>query len=119
MQISPHLRKSSDGYIFFCPGCQEAHKYVTDGSWGAGRGWTFNGNLASPSFTPSLRLFERIPPSKQVNGQAEHTFCHLFVTDGKINFCGDCDHELNGQQGVPLPELPDFMQDDKYGDGNP
>ena len=111
MQVSPHLRKSSNGYIFYCPGCKEAHAYVTDGS----RGWTFNGDLAAPSFTPSLRLFEVVSESPRV----EHTFCHLFVTDGKINFCNDCDHELNGKQGVPLPELPDFMQGDKYGDCNP
>ena len=30
--------------------------------------------------------------------------CHLFVTDGKIIYCGDCTHELSGQT-VDLPNI--------------
>ena len=33
--------------------------------------------------------------------------CHHFVTEGKIQFCGDCTHALRGQ----TVELPDFPAD--------
>jgi hypothetical protein len=112
-QISPKLRRGAGIYVFYCPGCKEAHSYRVDMPDHLVKDrpcWTFNGNVDSPSFTPSLRLFVRL------EGGGEKTLCHLFVTDGKIIYCGDCDHELNGQT-VDLPDLPDFMQGDKYGDG--
>lgn len=108
-QVSKYLRQSSQGYIFYCPGCKEAHHYWTKPE--RGHVWAFNGNVERPTFTPSLRLFE-------TDNGVEHTICHLFVTDGQIIFCGDSNHDLKGKT-VPLPELPDWMAGDVYGDGNP
>ena len=115
MQITPKLRRSSAGYIHYCPGCQEAHSYITDE--GHRVRWQFNGNLEAPTFTPSMRLFEaaHVDEGKPVG---EHTLCHYFLTDGRIQFLSDCDHALAGQT-VDLPDLPNYMQGDKYGDGNP
>lgn len=76
-------------YRFYCPGCKCDHSYDcrTDG----GRpSWTFNGDLELPTFTPSLLYPDRV--------------CHLFVTDGRIQYLGDCTHELAGHQ-VDLPEI--------------
>lgn len=120
MQISKHLRKSSVGYLFYCPGCKEMHHYVTEPK-SLGPKWTFNGNVEKPTFKPSLRLFTT--DDEDDNGQklpqpVERTICHLFVTDGQIIFCGDSDHDLKGQT-VALPELPDFASGERYGDGNP
>ena len=68
-------------YMFYCPGCQEYHAYrVPD--------WTFNGNMDRPTFTPSLLHSGKDYPGNQ---------CYLFVTDGKIHYCSDCDHSLAGQ----------------------
>lgn len=128
MQISPKLRKSSDGYLFYCPACEEAHKFRCVPEVGELPNWEFNGNIASPSFTPSLLHFQSYrawteadgPPRRLVrlpDGQ-RITICHLFVTDGKIVYCGDNPHALNGQT-IDLPDLPEWMQSDKYGDGNP
>ena len=91
------------GYRFYCPGCQRAHHYYT----GPGQ-WTFNENLEKPTFTPSLRVFVPAHDNPDMPGQrvAEKTVCHLFVTDGNIVYCGDCDHALNGQT-VPLPDWPE------------
>jgi len=33
------------------------------------------------------------------------TTCHYFITDGKIEFCGDSPHKLAGQI-VDLPDWP-------------
>ncbi len=73
-------RENPETYLFHCPGCDFPHVYYV----GPGQ-WTFNGDLNKPSFTPSL--LNTWPDGR----------CHLYVTDGKIIYCGDCSHGLAGQ----------------------
>jgi hypothetical protein len=49
--------------------------------------WMCNNNVIEPTFTPSLL----------VNATDPALFCHLFLTDGKIQFLGDCFHDLKNQ----------------------
>ena len=83
------------GYAFYCPGCKWAHMFYISGP----TIWKFDGNLESPTFTPSLlnRAPNHANPAQRV--------CHLFLTAGKLHFCGDCTHSLAGQT-VDLPEYP-------------
>jgi hypothetical protein len=57
--------------------------------------------MESPTFTPSLLVNAFHPPSR----------CHLFITDGKIQFCGDCVHGLAGQ----TVEMVDVDDDEQAG----
>jgi len=75
--ISAKLRTAVDAYLFYCPGCQEYHQVPRDGRW------QFNGNLDSPTFTPSI-----------VTGASLGRTCHIFITDGRIHYLGDCHHSL-------------------------
>ena len=103
---------------FNCPGCGETHVLpVAPAASGMPRPvWGFNGNGDAPTFTPSVLArdghhadgdakecwctyearFGRPPPFKC-------GICHSFVTDGMIQFLGDCTHALAGQT-VPLPD---------------
>jgi hypothetical protein len=82
------------GYVFHCPGCEHGHIYYVSGPMV----WSFNGDLASPSFTPSLlNTCKPHPDPKQRR-------CHLFLTAGKLHFCRDCSHDLAGQV-VDLPDM--------------
>lgn len=78
--VYPH--KNSTGYLFYCPGCKEEHLYsvCTDGTRPT---WAFNGDMEKPTFTPSLFMPDRV--------------CHLFMTDGRIQYLSDCTHHLAGQ----------------------
>jgi hypothetical protein len=49
--------------------------------------WTWNGDVEKPTLKPSILT----------NGSEGMPRCHSFVTDGKIKFLNDCDHELAGQ----------------------
>jgi hypothetical protein len=110
---------ASKGYLFFCPGCQELHQYDNR--------WTFNGDMDKPTFQPSLKYGpswstpkgwdpDKAPKNEdgslktqengKVIGAVERT-CHLFMTDGKIQFLGDCSHDLKGQT-VDCPEIPEW-----------
>lgn len=56
-----------------------------------GSGWGWNGSLEAPTLNPSvLSRWEGGDPF------IKHV-CHSFVTDGMVNFLGDCTHELAGQ----------------------
>jgi hypothetical protein len=93
------------GWMIQCPACQCGHLF--------GPGWTFNGDQERPTFTPSMlvRSGHYAPGHKDGAGcwctyNAEHpdqpapfvcSVCHSFVTDGRIQFLGDCTHAMAGQ----------------------
>jgi hypothetical protein len=83
--------------MFWCPGCKNGHVFYTNAP--DYPQWTFNGNLEKPTFTPSLLAYHT------ENGQ-QITLCHLFLTNGQIQFLGDCPHELKNQT-VPLKPFPE------------
>jgi hypothetical protein len=83
-------------YVFHCPGCKCAHGVTTQGYKQEPR-WTWNESMDAPTFKPSI-LCNRDDPA---------TRCHSFVTDGKIQFLGDCFHELKNKT-VDLPDWDDY-----------
>lgn len=91
MKLRPYKNHATDTvgvYGFWCPGCKAEHPYDVSR-------WAFNGSLEKPSFTPSLRCY----------ANTRHGGCHLYLTDGKLIYCADCDHALAGQT-VDLPDFP-------------
>ena len=96
------LRRTSVGYSFWCPGCAEAHSLRVGQS--GGPNWSFNDNVDAPTFRPSLLVTWRVPPPREPDDPPDR-ICHSFITDGRIQFLGDCTHGLAGQT-VPLPEWP-------------
>lgn len=85
--------------------------------------WGFNGNLDAPTFTPSVlnrsghyakgldkpdpagcacNFSERYPDAEP--WQWPCGICHSFITDGRVQFLGDCTHAFAGKT-VDLPPL--------------
>lgn len=101
------------GYSFHCPGCGENHGVPTTGK----KAWRFNGNEESPTFQPSLlvtsgHFTDRFKPGDEcwctyhkTNPDCGYRCyrCHSFITDGRIQFLGDCTHALAGQT-VDIPQ---------------
>lgn len=85
------------GWVFWCPGCESHHQY--------GLGWTFNGDVYKPTFSPSLLVYQ-----PDAAGKRDKTLCHLFVTGGQIKYCSDSPHKLAGKT-VPM-EPPPWDEDD-------
>lgn len=87
--------------LFWCPGCKTPHPYRVERSKTEGPEhpvWTFNGDMERPTFTPSLLVNANSPG---------HTRCHLFMTAGQLQFCGDSQHELAGK----TVECPDWDEE--------
>jgi hypothetical protein len=82
-------------YSFYCPGCEHSHVYFLKIGE---KVWDFNGDLESPTFTPSL--LNRCEP----HPDPKLRVCHLNLTAGKLHFHPDCTHDLAGQV-VDLPDL--------------
>lgn len=110
-QAGPFLRKINGGYLFFCPACDNAHGVATGAPHPPDARWTFDGNLASPTFKPSVRAFTTYDVNQKLipNG-GTRTLCHLFVTAGKVAYCADSPHALAGKT-IDLPVLPAWLQD--------
>ncbi|HSY75717.1 MAG TPA: DUF6527 family protein [Bacteroidia bacterium] len=110
--------KSAPGvWCFYCEGCGHLHCYYTDEAARPNATWQFNGNLQLPTFTPSLlntwgkeadpNWIEPTEPSV-VEGYKWSGRCHIFVTNGLIQWLGDCTHALAGQTRM-LPFLPEHL----------
>ena len=94
---------------FWCDGCRTTHAVNS--------GWKFNGDFERPTFEPSVLVQVGCKSPRHKSGDpcwctynAEHPndpvryrceTCHSFVTNGQIQYLGDCTHALKGQT-VPL-----------------
>jgi hypothetical protein len=108
------------GVTFECPGCGFSHTLPTqetpEGVTKAAR-WQFNGDYERPTLTPSIlsRYYKPTPEGEAMMERREplpegmdrypgtNEVCHSFVTDGRIQYLGDCTHALAGQT-VDLPD---------------
>lgn len=87
----------------WCPGCNNGHEINIVHPNSSGAKWSFNGNMERPTFTPSINLkWGKFAGQKDTECGG---VCHYFITDGRIQFCGDCTHALAGQT-VDLPDIP-------------
>jgi len=106
-QVSPYLRQTTDGYMHWCPACEEMHPLPN--------GWAFNGDVNKPTFQPSFKhsgsQTEKIGGKwtgewvRDLQGNPIPSVCHYVLTSGILNFCADCTHSFAGKS-LPLPELP-------------
>lgn len=111
-QVSAKMRNTTDGFTWWCPACEEAHPLP--------KGWTFDGNLDAPTFTPSFKHTGKQTVKvngrwtggwvRDENGNALDWCCHYIITAGQVAFCGDSTHSLAGKT-VPMPDLPDYLRD--------
>lgn len=90
LQVTAKLRRGTNAYYWYCPGCEEMHPLPDR--------WTFDGNLESPTFNPSFK--------HDWHGGC----CHYVVTTGQVAYCGDCTHGM-ANQTIPMPDLPKELCD--------
>lgn len=88
------------GHYVTCPACSQAgveeiHVFAAKMNNGT-PGWSFNGDLEKPTFSPSM-LAQGTYAGKPYR-------CHSFVRDGKIEYLSDCTHALAGKT-VELPAI--------------
>lgn len=90
---------------FHCPGCEGGHMVSHSGPHPV---WGWNGSMDAPTFTPSIRVTYPANPNaiEEFKEWRTERCCHSFVTDGKIQFLGDCTHKLAGQT-VEIPDWED------------
>lgn len=113
------LPRKKDGIIIgcyiWCQGCRHVHFFPINLAYyntfpnpekiTKKPVWIFNGDFERPTFTPSLRQYYNRPESHGERAGEEVTTCHNIVTDGKIQFCSDSQHDLKNQT-LDLQEIP-------------
>lgn len=94
------------GYGHWCPACRCGHEINVDTPNASGAKWSFDGNTERPTFSPSINLQINPKGHKHYQPDIATTVCHYFIRAGRIEYCGDCTHEMRGQT-VDLPDIPD------------
>lgn len=80
--------KTENGFVIFnCPGCGFPHACNIDKTRDMPT-WKFNDDFENPTLKPSVLV---ITPGTEQR-------CHLFMTNGKIQYLNDCNHDLKGQK---------------------
>lgn len=93
---------------FMCPGCGCRHwindKETAVSNLPDGHIWYFNGDFDKPTIRASVltRIYIFNPETNKWDREDKR--CHSFITDGMIQFLGDCQHNLAGQT-VELPDM--------------
>lgn len=100
--LTPITSSEVRGFSFWCPGCENRHVFYVKGTPAQ---WTFNEDMKSPTFSPSLLN------TWEENGVAKR--CHLFLRAGQLEFCSDSLHPLAGQT-VPLGSTPCLDSPEEY-----
>lgn len=92
VQVSPKLRRATDGYMHWCVACEEMHPLPDS--------WVFDHNLEMPTFSPSFRH------GSVDMGQC----CHYTLTAGVLTYHSDCTHAM-ANAVIALADLPIEYQD--------
>jgi hypothetical protein len=119
--VTDVARLASNGTVpgrrvhFRCPGCDDVHGVTVDAGPVV---WSWNGDLERPTFSPSILVQGNQWPKDEYPeyykaahprvAPGDDTICHSFVTDGRIQFLGDCTHALAGQ----TVDLPPWREDE-------
>lgn len=109
------LKKSEQGHSpdfnFYCLGCDCYHGVWTTSKNISDAIWLFNNNLEKPTLSPSL--LNRFVTYKQdqekniIPTTIKNVVCHVFITDGIIQYLPDCTHHLAGQT-IELPNIEEI-----------
>jgi hypothetical protein len=97
--------------MFVCPGCKAGgrkgneglHMLPVNSPHIDKLSWEWDGNLESPTLSPSIRTRGGYAGSNAV--------CHSFLKAGVFDFLTDSTHPLSGQK-VPIPDLPTWAEKD-------
>lgn len=100
-QVSAKMRSTAHGFSWWCPGCEEAHPLPYK------RGWTWDGNLEAPTFSPSFK-HDWAPNGFVKSDGRVIQCCHYIITAGQVAYCGDSTHALAGKT-IPMPDLPERL----------
>ena len=94
-------RNEEDWYHFEfnCPGCKYKHGFYVDRAGHTGAKWDFNGDIEKPTVSPSILMTTTYAGAPHI--------CHSFITNGMIQFLGDCTHAMAGLT-VELPEIEPY-----------
>lgn len=108
MKLKPFVDGQGNflGYHHYCPGCESNHGIWTEARNSRGATWSFDGNMESPTFSPSIKVTYNGADAGQTDEdgfKSPPEVCHYFIRNGMIEFCGDSTHSLAGKT-VPLPE---------------
>lgn len=100
--LSPKLVKWSEhSFYYYCLGCKMLHPvHVSKPPGQISAVWLWNWDFVKPTLSPSLNVTYSSP-----KGLRPTRNCHVFIREGKIQYLGDCYHDLKNTT-IELPDIP-------------
>jgi hypothetical protein len=89
-------------YLFWCPACHCCHWFKTTPPEPQ---WTRNNNIDKPTVRASILVRHGKYLDKNDPTKYEKIICHLYITDGNIEYLSDCTHNLAGKT-VEMEHVP-------------
>lgn len=71
--------------------------------------WYFNGNVNCPTFVPSIKEITNDPTHPHYQPRALTSICHFTITNGTMQYHGDCTHEMANTSEELLTFDGDFV----------
>jgi hypothetical protein len=89
------------GHLYYrCPGCKSEHSVPVLLNKKEANHWNWNGDSIKPHVRPSVK--HTYPDAAYKEHPNLPAFCcHYHITDGNIEYCGDCSHDHSGKT-VPM-----------------
>lgn len=108
-------------YYHWCPACKQRHMIYVGEPSSTGKQWQINGDFDNLSMTPSMLIYSDVPDTsefpltelaaRKIEGKIDKipyhriTICHYIISEGKITYCGDCQHDYKGLT-IEIPDIP-------------
>ena len=91
----PVVLRKHDHLEYKCPACGHHGLPVKIGTK-EDRFWDWNGDTEKPTIRPSVKhIYPESHYTQHPN--CPQFICHYHITNGMIEFCGDCTHDKKGQ----------------------
>ncbi len=97
-KLGAYQNPEYEALLWRCAGCGDIHNIRVGGDSESEPGWIWNRSLVQPTLSPSI-LKQPNSPNPDFPGADKR--CHSYVRDGRVEFLGDCDHDLAGKT-VPM-----------------
>lgn len=113
--LSPILLQiNSYTLSFYCPGCKMMHNVYLKHPENKQASWDWNMCVKEPTFSPSLlingtaRITDEERDILMAGGEIEPRpyTCHFFIRNGKLEYLGDCSHDLKGKT-LAMMDVPE------------
>lgn len=99
------LKVGINQYKHYCPACDQEHTLLANTANRNNQIWSFNDNLAKPTFYPDFMTVKETPHEEDQERIIKRMACHYWIQNGKIIYTLNGNHSLIGKTIDMIPYI--------------